>query len=59
MLMFMKVNYFPETLSVDIRSFLDSVNDSIYLIIWSYVGKVDVGVYSQADSQPSSLPANP
>lgn len=31
---------------------------AMYLVVWSNVGKVDVGVHSQADPQPSSLPAN-
>lgn len=30
----------------------------IHLVVWPYVGKVEVGVHSQANTQPASLPGN-
>lgn len=30
----------------------------LYLVVWSYVGKVEVGVNSQGYSQSCSLPGN-
>ena len=28
----------------------------VYLVIWSYVGKIDKGIYSQGHSETASLP---
>lgn len=32
---------------------------SLYLVVWSYVGKIQVGVHSQGYPEACSLPGNP